>query len=195
MTAPRPMLFTPLALVGLTSALAATAAWREPDGWIAFIAAMLFLPVAWMIIELRQKGRMRDTAWLDDMKSIRWSICAAALMMLIPLGITLAISYEFTAILGDDLEKRMMGVIFGIIFLFYGNAAPKRPVSLNAGRQSPERVQAHTRFAGRIFVLTGLAYTLVWTFAPIDMALPIAMTILVGGVGLVMTRYFLLRKT
>lgn len=189
MTAQRPMLFTPLSLVLLTSALAGFAAWREPDGLIAFIIALLFLPVAWMIVEWRQKGRERDEGWLDDMRTIRWSVSAAALMMIIPLGFTLAISYELTAMLSDDLEKRVMGVMFGLIFLFYGNLSTKRPVSLFTSKASPERLQAHARFAGRIFVFAGLVYTLIWSFAPIAWANAAALSVLAGSVLIVMLNY------
>jgi|GEM_PF-3424648 len=193
MTAKKPMLMMPLMLVTATVALSAIAAIREPDGLFAFLAAMILLPLAWTVIELRNRGRDHDERWRDDMGSIRWSISAAAVMMIIPLGMTLAISYELTENLGDNLEQRVMGVIFGIIFLFYGNASSKRPVSLTSTKTEPARMQAHTRFAGRVFVITALAYTLIWTFAPIDYALPAAMIILFSGVALAVLNMLRLR--
>lgn len=182
MTARKPMFVTPLILVLSTSGLAAFAAWREPDGLLAFLAAMLLLPVAWSIIELRNRGRAQDDSWLEDMTTIRWSISAAALMMLLPLAGTLAISYELTETLGDDMEKRVMGVLFGIIFLYYGNASSKRPVNLHSRKHDPARLQKHNRVMARAFVLAGLLYAVNWMFAPINWALPAGMLILLSSV-------------
>lgn len=176
----------PMVMVVLTFSLGALAAYREPEGMIAFLIAALFLPVAWTVIEIKKRNEERDERFYESQATIRWSISAAGLLMVAPLAFTLVVSYGVTEALGDDLEQRIMGVLFGVIFLLYGNAAPKRPVALKDAGCSPERVQAQSRFAGRMFVLTGLAYTLIWAFAPIEWALPVAMAVLFSGVIVVM---------
>lgn len=173
-------------MVGLTFALGALAAYREPEGMIAFLIAAFFLPVAWTIIEIAKRKEERNERFYENQASIRWSISAAGFLMAVPLAFTLVISFGITEALGDDLEKRIMGVLFGIIFLLYGNAAPKRPIALQDAGCSPQRMQAQARFAGRMFVLTGLAYTLIWALAPISWALPVAMGVLLAGTVIVM---------
>lgn len=175
-------LFAPLFMVGATVTLSALAAYREPDGAIAFLVAMLFLPIAWTVVEWRNRKRERTERCREDLASIRWSISAAGFLLLVPLIFTLMISYGVTEALGDDVEKRIMGVAFGLIFLLYGNSAPKRPVSLSEAGCSPAKLQAHGRLSGRVFMLTAIVYGLIWALAPIDYALPAAMTVLVSGV-------------
>lgn len=179
-------IFGPMLMVGLTFALGALAAYREPEGMIAFLIAAFFLPVAWTIIEIAKRKEERNERFYENQASIRWSISAAGFLMAVPLAFTLVISFGITEALGDDLEKRIMGVLFGIIFLLYGNAAPKRPIALQDAGCSPQRMQAQARFAGRMFVLTGLAYTLIWALAPISWALPVAMGVLLAGTVIVM---------
>ena len=179
-------IFGPMVMVVLTFSLGILAAYREPEGMIAFLIAALFLPVSWAVIEIRKRNEERNERFYETQATIRWSISAAGMLMAVPLAFTLVISYEITEALGDELEQRIMGVLFGVIFLLYGNAAPKRPIALQDAGCSPERAQSHARFAGRMFVLTGLAYTVIWAFAPIEWALPVALAVLVSGVIVVM---------
>ncbi|MBO6797840.1 hypothetical protein [Maricaulis sp.] len=175
-------IFGPMAMVVLTFSLGAIAAYREPEGLIAFMIAALFLPVAWTVIEIKKRNQERDERFYENQAAIRWSISAAGLLMAVPLAFTLVVSFGITEALGDAMEQRILGVLFGVIFLLYGNAAPKRPIALQDAGCSPERAQAQARFAGRMFVLTALAYTLIWAFAPIEWAMPAAMAVLFSGV-------------
>lgn len=82
-------LFAPFFMVGTTTVLAALAAYREPEGAVAFLIAMLFLPVSWSVIEWRNRNKERTERCREDLASMRWSISAAAFLMVVPLVLLL----------------------------------------------------------------------------------------------------------
>lgn len=185
----------PLIMLGTIALLGAVMWMREPQGGAAFAIAIFLLPIAWAFIEWRHRGsETSDPADIEELSTVRYSILGAGLMIAVPLAITLAISLGLTGSLSDEVERRGMGIVFGIVFLLYGNNVPKRPVTLSRKGCSPGAIQAQTRFAGRTFMLTALVYTLIWLFAPIAWALPASMIVLIGGVGLVMLRAFQLHR-
>jgi len=83
-----------------------------------------------------------------------------------------------------DLTKRGAGALFGIILATAGNALPKlvRPLS---ERRDPAAAMAAERFAGRAFVLAGIAIVPICLLTPIAYALPLSSIIGLGAFGLV----------
>jgi hypothetical protein len=192
MTRPNTPIIIPLTMIGLTFVFGGIMISREPQLTPMFALAMGLLPIAWVFIEMRKfRGELDDNA-KEDRAMIRGSIAAAAVLILVPLSLTVLFTSGLTWIT-DAIEQRTMGIVFGLVMVFYGNMYGKRPVSLSKGECSPTGQQSFIRFSARIFVVTGLIYTAVWIFAPLDPALPISMTFLVLGNALIIGRAAILR--
>lgn len=69
--------------------------------------------------------------------------------------------------LGDEMARRLLGVLLGSIVVVYANAIPKSLVALARLRCSPAREQAARRFAGWSLVLGGLGYMAAALLAPL----------------------------
>jgi hypothetical protein len=100
----------------------------------------------------------------------------AALMMGIPLALTLARSY---GVVDDiDLGRRTTGVLIGAFLVILGNVMPKNLPPLSSMRCDGARLQAFQRLVGWTWVLCGLASAIAWLALSIDSA-EIATTVLV----------------
>jgi hypothetical protein len=187
MTRPNTPIYIPLAMILGTFVFGGIMIMREPSlAWV-FAGAMAFLPIAWAFIELRKfRGELDDHA-MEDRSTVRASIAGAGLLLVVPLALTVLFTSGFSWIT-DAIEQRTMGIVFGLVMALYGNRYAKRPASLSDGEASATGQQAFIRFSAQVFVITGLIYTAIWIFAPLDPALPISMTVLVLGSGSVMVR-------
>ena len=113
----------------------------------------------------------------------------AALMMGIPLALTLARSYS---VVDDiDLGRRSTGVLIGAFLVMLGNVMPKNLPPLSSMRCDGARQQAFQRLVGWTWVLCGLASAIAWLALSIDSA-EIATTVLVVA-AMVVTIVQLLR--
>jgi len=79
------------------------------------------------------------------------------------------------------LAKRSIGIILGLLLIMMGNFLPKivRPLAEQAG--NPARAMAAERFAGRMFMLGGLAYISVWIYGSQESAPLISSLIGIGA--------------
>jgi hypothetical protein len=96
--------------------------------------------------------------------------------------------------LSEDMARRISGVLGGAVAFYFANAAPKALTSLAAMRCDPAREQTLRRFAGWTIAIGSLAYAVTWLVAPIDIAAPIAITVLAASLVLAMGRYFVVRS-
>ena len=104
------------------------------------------------------------------------AVVFAALMMGIPLALTLARSY---GVVDDiDLGRRSTGVLIGAFLVMLGNVMPKNLPPLSSMRCDGARQQAFQRLAGWTWVLCGLGSAIAWLALSIDSA-EIATTVLV----------------
>ena len=94
------------------------------------------------------------------------SIVAAVIIM----GITAALAWLAPAYISAELSHRLLGAMLGAVVVVYADASPKVLVSRARLRCPPAQDQAARRFAGWTLVLGGLAYSLAWLVAPIDVA-------------------------
>lgn len=116
------------------------------------------------------------------------SLVRAVLLAALFLGV--AASLEFLPV-DDDMAKRVIGVMTGAMVVFYSNYAPKTLTPLAALRCDPATEQALRRFTGMSMVLGGLGYMLAWMVAPIEWAVPAAVTVLGSAFVLVVIRFIL----
>lgn len=187
MNTTRPNLFPPLIMLTLVLALGAVMIVREPGLTLVWGFAMAVMPVSWFIVErLKFRGELTEFE-REDRTSVRTSVAMAGLMLAVPLALTVLFTSGFEAIT-DNVEQRAMGITFAVVMVLWGNYVPKRPASLSGSECSPSGQQAFNRFAGLMFMTTGLLYGLIWAFAPLDLALPVAMGVLAVGMGIMMAR-------
>ncbi|MBN4046487.1 hypothetical protein JYU02_00645 [bacterium AH-315-P15] len=99
-----------------------------------------------------------------------------------------ALGKEFGYIDGY-VAKRIFGIIFGVVLVIMGNFLPKIVRPLSAQHSDPVKVLAAERFAGRTFVLAGIAYISVWVFAPPENAMLISSLVGLGAFALVATNW------
>jgi hypothetical protein len=77
----------------------------------------------------------------------------------------------------------------GALVVFYSNYVPKKLTPLAAMRCNPATEQALRRFAGMSMVLGGVAYMLVWMFAPLGSAALVGGAVVATALLLVVIRF------
>jgi hypothetical protein len=182
----------PLLLV-VSTALAA-GNWYVQPARAAFWASTLLL-IACMMLAFLVIPRLQqdETARNRAGHSIRSAVVFAGLILAITLGVKLA--GAMGAIENADFSRRATMVIMGAFFMFTGNAIPKTLTPLSALQCNAARVQAFQRFAGWMWVLTGLAFALVWVLLPLDLAKPVSTILLVTGILTIVSQMVRLRRT
>jgi hypothetical protein len=98
-------------------------------------------------------------------------IAIAATLILVALALAYARAKGLLS--GDDgnVAARAFGVATGLVLAYCGNVIPKRNACFDPASESAARQQRLLRLAGWAFTLAGLAYALIWAFAPYDDAL------------------------
>jgi hypothetical protein len=123
---------------------------------------------------------------------MRNGIAFAALILAVSFGVKLA---RAAGMVDDpDLAQRLTMVILGGYFIFTGNAMPKTLTPLSAMQCDGARAQAVHRFMGWTWVLTGLAFAAVWLVLPPDIAEPVSVALIVGGVLTVVAQILRVRR-
>lgn len=123
-------------------------------------------------------------------QSIRRALLVAALI----LGAAAAVRWLSPEHLSEEMGRRFTQILLGSLVIVYANAAPKALTSLRTMRCDPAKEQAARRFSGRVLVLGGLAYVLVWLLAPLDIASTLATGLLGLSVLTVIVRLLAGRK-
>ena len=104
------------------------------------------------------------------------------------LAASAAIGFLAPDLLGETLSRRLMGVMFGALVVYYANAAPKALTPLARLRCSPAAEQALRRFVGWTLVLGGVGFMLAYIVAPLDLADVVATSLLGAAMVLVVAR-------
>ncbi len=89
-----------------------------------------------------------------------------------------------TGMIDNDLAKRGVGAVMGLMLVLVGNLLPKFRLFDAPGRD-PAAAMAAERFAGWTFVVVGVVYALVWSLAPMPSALVASSLIGLSGFALV----------
>lgn len=119
------LIFGFMMMVGLIFVFGVLVVYCEFEGMIVFLIVVFFLFVVWIFIEIVKCKEERNECFYENQVSICWLILAVGFLMVVFFVFMLVIFFGIIEVLGDDLEKWIMGVLFGIIFLFYGNVVLK----------------------------------------------------------------------
>ena len=157
-----------LTAVGIVLALANW--YARPEAALAWTAPLAMFAV--MIAALRvSRLALRRSTTDAARRSFDWiatGVVFGALMMGVPLALTLARSYGL--IDGVDVSRRATGVLTGAFLMMLGNVMPKNLPTLSSMRCDGARQQAFQRLAGWTWVLCGLGSAVAWLALSIDTA-------------------------
>lgn len=180
-------------LLALSIALAAANWYLQPEGAMAWGAALLMLGGMFVVFLFASRRSPDDAARRQAGDAIRSAIAFAGLIMAFSLGATLATTLG--GLDNEEVSRRTIMVIMAASFVFAGNALPKTLTPLSALQCDPARVQAYQRFAGWTFVLTGLAFAIAWLVLPLDLAEPVSIALLMSGMLIIAGQVIRLRRT
>jgi hypothetical protein len=158
------------ALIAVGIVLAGANWYAKPEAALAWTAVLAMFAVMAVALRLSHPIVRRVTTeataarGLDQIAS---AVVFAALMMGIPLALTLARSYGLVD--GLEVARRSTGVLIGAFLVSVGNVMPKNLPPLSSGCDGA-RQQAFHRLTGWTWVLCGLGSAIGWLTLPMDLA-------------------------
>jgi hypothetical protein len=144
--------------------------YAKPEAALAWTAALAVFVVMVAALRVSRRAVRHSTAEataVPGLDRIPTAVVFAALMMGIPLALTLARSYGLVD--GTDVARRSTGVLTGAFLAMLGNVMPKN-LPPSSWRCDGARQQAFHRRAGWTWVLCGLGSAVAWLALPIDSA-------------------------
>ena len=179
------MIFRAASALTAVGIVLAFASWyAKPEAALAFMAVLAMFAV--MVAALRVSRRaLRDSTAkataVPGLERIPTAVVFAALIMGIPLALTLARSY---GVVDDiDLGRRSTGILISAFLVMIGNGMPKNLPPLSSGCDGA-RQQAFHRLTGWTWVLCGLASAIGWLALLIDFAATAAIVLVVTAIAL-----------
>jgi hypothetical protein len=167
----------------------------RPEAALAWTAPLAMFAVMFAALRLSRRALRRstgDATALRSLDSIPTAVVFAALMMGIPLVLTLARSY---GVVDDiDLGRRSTGVLIGAFLVMLGNVMPKNLPPLSSMRCDGARQQAFQRLVGWTWVLCGLASAIGWLALSIDSAEIATTVLMVTAVAVTIVQLLRLRQ-
>ncbi len=174
----------PAAVLALVAALGGTLWVLRPEEGVTWAVSALFLPAAWLVLELAGKTRLGPSLKKDGL-GYTGALAVGGAIVAASLGFTLA---ETLGWVGDSTSSRGMGFVMGLFLVLVGNVMPKLLKPLTAMRCDPAKVQSFQRSAGWIFVLAGIGYAAAWLVLPIETAGLVSTLFAFASVALVAPR-------
>jgi hypothetical protein len=167
------------ALTAVGTVLVVANWYAKPEAGLAWTAPLAMFAVMIAALRVSRLVLRRSTGDATARRSADWittGVVFGALMMGIPLALTLARSY---GVVNDpNIGRRSTGVLVGAFLVMLGNVMPKTLPPLASMQCDGARVQAFQRLAGWTWVLSGLGSAIAWIALSIDSA-EIATTVLV----------------
>jgi hypothetical protein len=172
-----------LPLIGIVLALAnwnarPEAAWA----WAAAIVVFMVMVIARHGAQLALRRLSGDAPSVRNVASVTSAVVFGALMMVIPLAVTLAHAYGIAH--DPDSGQRATMIVFGAYLAVFGNSLPRMLPPVSSMQCNGARLQAFQRLAGWMWVLCGLGFATAWLLLPIDAA-ETASTVLVAAAMIV----------
>jgi hypothetical protein len=172
-----------LPLIGIVLALAnwnarPEAAWA----WAAAIVMFMVMVIARHGAQLALRRLSGDAPSVRNVASVTSAVVFGALMMVIPLAVTLAHAYGIAH--DPDSGQRATMIVFGAYLAVFGNSLPRMLPPVSSMQCNGARLQAFQRLAGWTWVLCGLGFATAWLLLPIDAA-ETASTVLVAAAMIV----------
>jgi hypothetical protein len=168
--------------------------YAKPEAALAWTAALAILGVmaaALRLSPLIVRRATTEATAARGLDQITTSVVFAALMMGIPLALTLARSYGFVD--SFDVARRSTGVLIGAFLAMLGNVMPKHLPPLSSGCDSA-RQQAFHRRAGWTWALCGLASAIGWLTLSIDSAQTATIVLVVTALAVTIVQLLRLRR-
>lgn len=191
---PNSMMFsTASALTAVGIGLLLANWYAKPEAALAWTAALAMFAVMAAALRVSHRAVRDSTAKATSgLDRIPTAVVFAALMMGIPLGLTLARSYGF--IDGSDVARRSTGVLTGAFLVMLGNVMPKNLPPMSSMRCDDARQQAFLRLAGWTWVLCGLASAIGWLTLSIDSAQTATTVLVVTALAVTIVQLLRLRR-
>jgi len=169
--------------------------YAKPEAALAFTAVLAMFAVMFAALRVSRRALRDSTAKataVPGLERIPTAVVFAALIMGIPLALTLARSY---GVVDDiDLGRRSTGVLIGAFLVMLGNVMPKNLPPLSSQRSDGARQQAFHRLAGWTWVLCGLASAIGWLALPIDSAETATIVMVVTAMAVTIVHLLRLRR-
>lgn len=110
----------------------------------------------------------------------------AAILLLISLALAFADSQDWV---GTGMPDRVVGIMIGITVAVFANPVAKRLPGTPASGVKRAGHAAFQRFFGLVMVLAGVGYALVWVFVPVGLAPWAAVSVMMLGLVVILTRW------
>ena len=183
-----------LPLIGIGLALAnwnakPAAAWA----WAAVIVVFLAMIAARRLSQLASSRSPGDAASARSVASVAGAVVIGALMMIIPLALTLAHAYGLVDDPDSGIQRTIM-IMVGAYLAVTGNAMPRMLPPMSSMPCDGARVQAFQRHAGWTWVLCGLGFVIAGLALPIDAQTPISMALVATAMIVTIVQLLRLRK-
>jgi hypothetical protein len=169
--------------------------YAKPEAALAWTAALAMFAVMVAVLRVSRRAVRHSTAEATAARSldqITTAVVFAAVMMGIPLALTLARSYGL--IDGSDVARRSTGVLTGAFLVMLGNVMPKNLPPMSSMRCDGARQQAFLRLAGWTWVLCGLASAIGWLTLSIDSAQTATTVLVVTAMAVTIVQLLRLRR-
>ena len=183
-----------LALVAIGLALAN---WNARPGaalaWAAVIVISVVMVAVQRLSQVALSRSPNDAAWVRGGASVDGAVVFGALMMIIPLALTLAHAYGLV----DDPDsgmRRTTMIMIGAYLAVTGNAMPRMLPPTSSMPCGGARVQAFQRQAGWTWVLCGLGLAMAGLALPIDAQTPISLALVATAMIVTIVQLLRLRK-
>jgi hypothetical protein len=172
-------------VLALGAELVAANWYLRPERAIAWASAAAVLVGMAVVFLLAQRRSPSGRAGMCEATTS--NILFAALTLVSALAAPLA--EALSLITEADLPLRMTMITMGAALVFTGNAMPKTLKPLAAMKCDAAKVQAFQRLSGWTWVLSGLAWMLVWIVLPVPAANSLSVLLLGTGLLIVLAQY------
>jgi hypothetical protein len=193
---PNSMVFRAASALTAVGIVLVLANWyAKPEAALAWTAALAMFAVMVAVLRVSRRAGRHSTVEATAARSldqITTAVVFAAVMMGIPLALTLARSYGL--IDGSDVARRSTGVLTGAFLVMLGNVMPKNLPPMSSMRCDGARQQAFLRLAGWTWVLCGLASAIGWLTLSIDSAQTATTVLVVTAMAVTIVQLLRLRR-
>ena len=182
----------PLMAIGLAIAnwnAKPAAAWA----WAAVIVISVVMVAVLRLSHLALSRSPGDAASIRGVASVAGAVVFGALMLIIPLALTLAHAYGLV----DDPDsgmRRTTMIMVGAYLAVTGNAMPRMLPPTSSMPDGGARVQAFQRQAGWTWVLCGLGFAMAGLALPLDAQTPISLALVATAMIVTIVQLLRLRK-
>jgi hypothetical protein len=131
--------------------------------------SLVMVAVRWRS-QLAFRSSSGDAVSSRSFASVTGGVAIGALIMIIPLAMTLLHAYGVVE--DPDSGRRTTMIILGAYLAVIGNGLPRMLPSMSSMQCDGARVQAFQRLAGWTWMLCGLGFATAWLALPSDAAEP-----------------------